>query len=163
MPYNIGIEFGKGHEIFLFPKTSWQALGPTQTPYSVGLGALSTGLKWLGGEFGHSFPSNAELRNEWTYTSAPMCLNYVYKNEFTFTVLGILCYIFVGFEKVNKTHVVCLIGPSPNKWHAVVITACFWGLFVATLATGLHVCAKYEQSFGVAFLCQYILLHTRVP
>jgi hypothetical protein len=44
MLYNLGIEYGKGHEIFLFSKTSIRALGPTQSHIKWVRGHISTGL-----------------------------------------------------------------------------------------------------------------------
>jgi hypothetical protein len=34
-------------------------------------GALSLGVKWPGREADHSFPSRAEVKNAWSYTSTP--------------------------------------------------------------------------------------------
>jgi len=34
-------------------------------------GALSLGGKWPGREADHSCPSNAEVKNAWSYTSTP--------------------------------------------------------------------------------------------
>jgi len=44
-----------------------QYLGPTQ-PYTLGTGALSLGIKWLGLEAQQSLPGSAELKNVWSYT-----------------------------------------------------------------------------------------------
>jgi hypothetical protein len=43
-------------------------------------GALSLGLKWPGREADHSPPSNAEIKNAWSYTSTPQCLHGVVLN-----------------------------------------------------------------------------------
>jgi hypothetical protein len=47
------------------------ALGPTQPPIQWVPGALSLGIKWPGREADHSPQSNAEVKNAWSYTSAP--------------------------------------------------------------------------------------------
>jgi hypothetical protein len=42
-------------------------------------------LKWLGYEVNHTPSSNAEVKNEWSYTSTlPICLLGVYWDNFTF-------------------------------------------------------------------------------
>ena len=57
--------------------------GPTQH-HSVGAKAISPFLKWLGYEVNHTSPSNAEDKNEWSYTSTlPICLLGVYWDNFT--------------------------------------------------------------------------------
>jgi hypothetical protein len=44
------------------------------------------GVKQLGREVNHSFLSNAEIKNEWSYTSSPtMCRRGVEREYFTFT------------------------------------------------------------------------------
>jgi hypothetical protein len=45
------------------------ALGPTQPPTQWVQGAVSLGVKRLEREADHSPPSNAEVKNEWSYTS----------------------------------------------------------------------------------------------
>jgi hypothetical protein len=47
------------------------ALRPTQPPIQQRPGALSRGIKELEHEAEHSLPSNAEVKNEWSYTSIP--------------------------------------------------------------------------------------------
>jgi len=42
-------------------------------------------VKRSGREVDHSSPSDAEFKNEWSYTSFPVCLNGVIKNSFTST------------------------------------------------------------------------------
>jgi len=44
------------------------------------------GVKQLGREVNHSFLSNAEVKNEWSYTSSPtVCLHGVERENFSFT------------------------------------------------------------------------------
>jgi hypothetical protein len=57
--------------LFLFVTTSRPALGPTQLPIQSVSGALSLGVKRSGREVDYSPPSNAEVKNEWSYTSTP--------------------------------------------------------------------------------------------
>jgi hypothetical protein len=47
------------------------ALGPTQPPIQCEPGALSLGVKWPGREADHSPPTSADVKNAWSYTSAP--------------------------------------------------------------------------------------------
>jgi len=51
-------------------------LGPTQPPMQWVLGAPSLGVKRPEREAEHSPPSNAEVKNVWSYTSTPpICLH----------------------------------------------------------------------------------------
>jgi hypothetical protein len=51
---------------------------PTQPPIQGAPGLLFLGVKWQGHEVDHSPPSNAEVENEWSYTSIPsVCLHGV--------------------------------------------------------------------------------------
>jgi hypothetical protein len=62
---------GRGWKFFLFPTESGPALGPTKPPIQWVLGAVFLGVKLLGHEADHSCPSNAEVKNAWSYTSTP--------------------------------------------------------------------------------------------
>jgi hypothetical protein len=57
--------------IFLFTPVSRSALRPTQPPIQWVSGALSLGVKRPSREAGHSPPSTAEIKNAWSYISAP--------------------------------------------------------------------------------------------
>jgi len=46
-------------------------LGATQPPIQWVPGTLCPGIKQPGHEVDHSFPSTAEVKNEWSYTSTP--------------------------------------------------------------------------------------------
>jgi hypothetical protein len=67
------------------------ALGPTQPPLQGVPGALSLSVKRPGREADHSSPSNAEVKNAWSYTSTP---TYVFmewclvrnRDDFTFAL-----------------------------------------------------------------------------
>ena len=60
---------------FLLASPSKPALGPTQPLFSVYRGSFP-GVKQLGREVKHSFPSSAEVKNEWSCTTMPpMCLH----------------------------------------------------------------------------------------
>jgi hypothetical protein len=62
---------GGGVGIFLCTTASRTALGPTQPPIQWVPGILSLGVKRPGREADHSPPSSAEVKNAWSYTSAP--------------------------------------------------------------------------------------------
>jgi hypothetical protein len=48
------------------------------------------GVKWLGHEVDHSPPSNAEVKNEWSFTSAlPIYLYDVDRDSFTIKEVGL--------------------------------------------------------------------------
>jgi hypothetical protein len=51
--------------MFVFSKTSRPAVGPTQPPFQ-----RVPGVTRPGHEVNHSPPSSAEVKNEWSYTSA---------------------------------------------------------------------------------------------
>jgi hypothetical protein len=57
--------------LFLLATTSRLALGPTQPPVQWVAGAFTPGIKRPGSEANHSPPSSAEVKNPWSYTSAP--------------------------------------------------------------------------------------------
>jgi len=57
--------------IFLFTATSRPARWSTQTPIQWVPGAPSLCIKRPGREANHSPPSNAEVKNAWSFTSAP--------------------------------------------------------------------------------------------
>jgi hypothetical protein len=75
-------------KVFLFPKMPGLDLGLTQPPVHKVPEGLSLGVKQLEHEVDHSPLSNAEFKNEWSYTSAPcICLCGVDRDNFTFTLL----------------------------------------------------------------------------
>jgi hypothetical protein len=65
------VRFLAGLGIFFFTTASRTALEPTQPPIQWVQGVLSLGVKRPGREAGHSPPSSAEVKNEWSYTSTP--------------------------------------------------------------------------------------------
>jgi hypothetical protein len=66
-----GFKSRQGLGIFFFTTASRSIMGPTQPPTQGVPGALSLGVKRPGREAGHSFPSNAEVKNAWSYISPP--------------------------------------------------------------------------------------------
>jgi hypothetical protein len=66
-----GFEARQGLRIFLFTTASRTGLGPTQPPIQWVPGALSLGVKWPEPEADHLPPSNAEVKNAWSYNSTP--------------------------------------------------------------------------------------------
>jgi hypothetical protein len=97
----LGFDSRRGLGIFLFATASGTALGPTQPPLQWIPGALSLGIKGPGREADHSPPSNAEVKNAWSYTSTPQyvfmawCL-VNHRDNFTFLHL-----ILVHMYKYN--------------------------------------------------------------
>jgi hypothetical protein len=63
-------EFSSQQENFLLAARSRLALGPTQPLIQWVPGALSPGIKWIQHETDHSPPANAEVKNEWSYSSS---------------------------------------------------------------------------------------------
>jgi hypothetical protein len=80
----------RGLESFLFTTASRTALEPTQPPIQWLLRTLSLWVKRPGREADHSPPSSVEVKNAWSYTSAPqyvfmaLCL-VKHRDNFTFT------------------------------------------------------------------------------
>jgi hypothetical protein len=71
---------------FFFSKASRPALWPTQS-YSVGAVALSFLTGRSGGEAGHSPPSGADVRSEWSYTfTSPTCFHGVHTVHLQFVI-----------------------------------------------------------------------------
>jgi hypothetical protein len=66
-----GFESRQWLRIFLFTTASRLALGPTQPPRQWIQRDLSLPVKRPVHETDHSSPSNAEVKNAWSYTSAP--------------------------------------------------------------------------------------------
>jgi hypothetical protein len=87
-----GVRSRQGLGIFLFDTVSRPALGPTQSSIQWVPGELSLGVKRPEREADHSPPSNAEVKNAWSYTSTP---HYVFmawylvkhRDSFTFTLI----------------------------------------------------------------------------
>ena len=67
------------------------------------IGVTSQGLKWPGREFNYSSLCIAEVKNEWTYTSAPsLYLRDVVGGTFSLSV-GILCYVIWGSSMIVRS------------------------------------------------------------
>jgi len=83
-----GFESRHRWEIFIFPETYSPALGPTHPSMQLLRGFFpegGRGKKQPGREADHSRLSSAEVRNEWSYTSAvPTYLHGLCRNNFTF-------------------------------------------------------------------------------
>jgi hypothetical protein len=60
----LGFDSQQETRLFLFPKTSWPALEPTQPP-----GVICRWEKRPGHEVVHTLPSTAAVKNEWSYSS----------------------------------------------------------------------------------------------
>jgi hypothetical protein len=73
-------------EIFLASETSRPTLEPMQPPFNWA-SVFFPGIKQLELEGNHSSPSNAEVKTEWSCTSAvPIHLHGVDRDSFTFTM-----------------------------------------------------------------------------
>jgi hypothetical protein len=85
-------------EICLFSKPSRPSPGPAQAPLRKIIGELLSVVTRTGRETDHSPPSNAEGKNEWSYTSTPPCAFIVYKEvTYTFILLNFTAtYMFCG-------------------------------------------------------------------
>jgi hypothetical protein len=69
--------------MFLFPKSSSATMGVYEAHYSIDFAVKRPKL-----EFGHSPPSSAEIKNEWSCTSASLILpflNCVYWSYVSYT------------------------------------------------------------------------------
>jgi len=55
---------------------------------------LFLGVRWLGHEADHSPTSSNELKNEWSCTSTPICLHGIKRDNFTFTLDFLMCYLW---------------------------------------------------------------------
>jgi hypothetical protein len=71
MGWMIGGESRQGLGIFFFTTASRPALGPTQSRIQWVPGGPFLGVKRPGREADHSLPSNADVKNAWSYTSTP--------------------------------------------------------------------------------------------
>jgi hypothetical protein len=70
---------------FLFSTSSILALGPTHPPKQWVPGTLSPEVKRPRREADHSFPTSAEVKKMWTYTSTPpYALVIIHRDKFTF-------------------------------------------------------------------------------
>jgi hypothetical protein len=80
----------RGRDFILFVTAPRPALGPTQPPIQWVPEALTLRVKWPGREADHSPPSNTEVKNAWSYTSAPPYFMawYLFKHmdNFNFTL-----------------------------------------------------------------------------
>jgi len=69
--YQVGFDSLEGLRIFLFATASRLAVGPTQHPLQWVTGALSPGVKQPMRGADHSYPPSSEVKNTWSYISAP--------------------------------------------------------------------------------------------
>jgi hypothetical protein len=67
----IGARFPAGAENFSLPHRVQTGSGAHPASHPMGSGALSLWIKWPGSEADHSTPSNAEVKNAWSYASTP--------------------------------------------------------------------------------------------
>ena len=77
--------------------------------YWVNIGVTSQGLKWLGREFNYSSLCIAEVKNEWTYTSAPSLYPHDTDRETFSLSVGILGYIICGSSLIVRSKVFTVV------------------------------------------------------
>jgi hypothetical protein len=89
-----GFESWQELEIFLFTTVTKLAQGPTRPPIQWVPGVLPLGVKWPGHEADHLPPSNAKVKNVWSFTStSPICLHGMvlsqekHRDNFAFTFM----------------------------------------------------------------------------
>jgi hypothetical protein len=108
-----GVRIPRGRGISLFSKTVQTAPGAHPTSYSIGT-RVSPGLKLLERDAGHSTPSSAQVKNEWSCTSTPpICPHGMGRDKFNFyTYLPLyrtaqaVCYSSAQYStvKYRKVH-----------------------------------------------------------
>jgi len=112
----------QGQGIVLFTMTSRLVLGLTEPPVQWVPGVLSPGVKWPGNEADHSLPSNAKVKNEWSYTST---LPYVimalcvvkHRDSFTFTFAFTFPADALQYLRIGHDHFL----PHPFQYIIVLI------------------------------------------
>lgn len=63
---------------------------PHPASYSVVTGDVSLGIKWVAQKADHSPPCNAEIKNEWSYsTTHPTCLHVMYRDTRNFSLIEV--------------------------------------------------------------------------
>jgi hypothetical protein len=72
---DLGFESRQAQKIYLFTKTLRLVLGPTQPPIQWVPGTFPPEVKRKMCEADHSPSFNADVKNEWSYTSTPPCLH----------------------------------------------------------------------------------------
>jgi hypothetical protein len=81
------VQFLTGVTVLSLLQTVQISSGATQPPIQwvlVVLGVLSPGVEWAGHDVDHSFPSSAEVRNEWNCIATPTILHGVHRDNFSF-------------------------------------------------------------------------------
>ena len=83
----MGFDSRQGQETFLFPRDVQTGFGIHAAVYIGVLGPVEGG--WPERDVSHSFTSNAEFKNEWSYTSTPpVCLHGLDRDNFSFLLLS---------------------------------------------------------------------------
>jgi hypothetical protein len=88
----VRVRFPAAANFFPFATASRLALVPSHPPIQWVPGTFSLGIRWPGRDANHSPPVNAEVKNEWSYTSSlpyvfmPWCI-VKHRDSFTFTEL----------------------------------------------------------------------------
>jgi len=89
-----GLEFNcwQKQEIFLFSKNIQTGSGAHPAPNPVGSGVPSLGAEQSGD---HPLLSSAEVKNEWSYTTAhPICLHGVDRDNFTSVTIEKVMWLY---------------------------------------------------------------------
>jgi hypothetical protein len=95
----LGFDSRRGLGVLLFTTASRTALGPTQCPIKWVPEALSVEVKRPEREVDHSFPSSAEVKNAWSYTSTPQyaLMAWCSVNKGTGTTLPLHFYLIYAY------------------------------------------------------------------
>jgi hypothetical protein len=120
-----------------FSKTSRPALGSTQPPIEWVPEVVSTGVNWPGRVADLSLPASTEVKNRWSYNSAPPLYLHTLHRDFTFFIIlwtnntthyGIPCHFWSvllphKFFLQIVTRLTYLINTDVNltQWHITVI------------------------------------------
>jgi hypothetical protein len=87
-----------------------QTLGPTHPSIQCVPAALSPGVKWPGREVDHSPPSNAEVKNEWSYTSTPPIPTWCAQGQLYFcTKHQVICPLSLKRPGLHKSWQRCCV------------------------------------------------------
>jgi hypothetical protein len=70
-----------------------RAKGTTESPNRWVPGSFP-GIKWPGRDVEYSLPSSAEVKNGWSYSSAPVYIHGAYRDNFTFLYHYILALYY---------------------------------------------------------------------
>jgi hypothetical protein len=114
------VRLSTGSKRYCSSSVSTPFLEPTQLRIRLVSGAVSSGIKRLGREADHAPPSSAEIRNDWSYTSAPQCVFIAW--QFHLSIYPCCSHFehrisvkrFVSLQFINSRQSVGLLGRGIN-------------------------------------------------